>query len=508
MANQKSIIIIGAGMSGLSAGCYAQMNGFDSMIFEMGDHAGGVCTSWKRGDYNINGSMHWLVGSAPNVKMHQMWLELGAIQDKMLVNHDIFLTLKNVAGQEFKFYTNLFQLEKYIHEIAPEDKEEIDDFIKAIKVFIEYDLPTEKAQELFGLFDGLKLIFTEFPMLMEAMKWSKITIAEFAAKLKSPLLQKAFLSFWHPEMSMTTIIVTLAWMHKRTAGYPMGGSGAFIESVEERYKHLGGNIAYHSKVEKIITYDDTAVGVQLTNGRQYFADYIISAADGYNTIFKMLGGKYIDENITKIYQTFKPFPSIFFIALGIDESFEELESTVVGYNLPMKQPLKIGNTVHERATVQIYNFDPTLAPEGKTLMTCFLSTDYQFWHSLYQNKALYEAEKDRIINDFIHNLLAHFPHISDKIEMQDCATPMTYNNYTGNYQGSYEGWLPTPEASKIHIKKTLPNLHHFFMIGHWVETGGGLPPAAMSGRNVVQLMCHQEGRKFKSYISSVEAVMI
>ena len=45
---EKSIIIIGAGLSGLSAGCYGQMNGYRTQIFEMHSKAGGACTSWKR----------------------------------------------------------------------------------------------------------------------------------------------------------------------------------------------------------------------------------------------------------------------------------------------------------------------------------------------------------------------------------------------------------------------------------------------------------------------------
>ncbi len=47
----KSIIIIGAGMAGLSAGCYAQMNGYTTHIFEQHGSPGGVCTSWKRKGY-------------------------------------------------------------------------------------------------------------------------------------------------------------------------------------------------------------------------------------------------------------------------------------------------------------------------------------------------------------------------------------------------------------------------------------------------------------------------
>jgi phytoene dehydrogenase-like protein len=34
------------------------------------------------------------------------------------------------------------------------------------------------------------------------------------------------------------------------------------------------------------------------------------------------------------------------------------------------------------------------------------------------------------------------------------------------------------------------------MAGHWVEPGGGLPAAAMSGRNVIQIICKKEKRKF------------
>jgi phytoene dehydrogenase-like protein len=45
----RSVLIIGAGVSGLSVGCYLQMNGFDTEIFEMHDRPGGVCTAWKRG---------------------------------------------------------------------------------------------------------------------------------------------------------------------------------------------------------------------------------------------------------------------------------------------------------------------------------------------------------------------------------------------------------------------------------------------------------------------------
>jgi protoporphyrinogen oxidase len=58
----KKVDIIGAGIAGLSAGCYLQMDGYDAEIFELHDKKpGGLYTSWKRRDYTIDGFIHWLL---------------------------------------------------------------------------------------------------------------------------------------------------------------------------------------------------------------------------------------------------------------------------------------------------------------------------------------------------------------------------------------------------------------------------------------------------------------
>ena len=65
----QSILIIGAGIAGLSAGCYGQINGYKTQIFELHDKPGGLCTAWKRsgrsssGGYTFDGCIEWLVGS-------------------------------------------------------------------------------------------------------------------------------------------------------------------------------------------------------------------------------------------------------------------------------------------------------------------------------------------------------------------------------------------------------------------------------------------------------------
>jgi len=76
---------------------------------------------------------------------------------------------------------------------------------------------------------------------------------------------------------------------------------------------------------------------------------------------------------------------------------------------------------------------------------------------------------------------------------------MTLERHTGNWRGSYEGWMLTRENSKYMVrpmKSTLPGLDGFYMIGQWLRPGGGLPPAAMSGRDVIQAICKKDSRKF------------
>jgi phytoene dehydrogenase-like protein len=75
---------------------------------------------------------------------------------------------------------------------------------------------------------------------------------------------------------------------------------------------------------------------------------------------------------------------------------------------------------------------------------------------------------------------------------------LTFYRFTGNWQGSFEGFLLTPENLILQMKKTLPGLHNFYMAGQWVSPGGGLPSALMTGCHVIQLLCKNDHRKFNA----------
>ena len=94
-----TIIIIGAGIAGLAAGCYAQMNGYQTQIFEMHDRPGGLCTSWQRQGYIFDGCIHYLFGSARGQPFYQLWEELGVVPKQKFFHHDELLRVSEATGK-------------------------------------------------------------------------------------------------------------------------------------------------------------------------------------------------------------------------------------------------------------------------------------------------------------------------------------------------------------------------------------------------------------------------
>jgi phytoene dehydrogenase-like protein len=491
----KTITIVGAGIAGLSAGCYAQMNGYRTQIFEMHDSPGGLCTSWKRKGYTVDGCLHWLVGSSSGVGFHRIWEELGAVQGRRMIDHEEFLRIEGKDRRAFIVYCDIDRLERHMKELAPQDAPLIEELAAAARTCAKYDLPVDKAPELYGTVDGAAFLLRTLPFLRLMSKWKKVTLQDYAQRFSDPFLRDALPCISDlPDFPMACVLMILAWMHRKSAGYPEGGSLEFSRSIERRYLALGGKIHYHSPVAEILVEQDKAMGVRLTDGTERRSDVTISAADGHATIFDMLGGRYIDDKIRGYYDNLPIFPPLIQVSLGVARSFDGLPATMI---YPLDPPVMIGGQPRRHIGVEIANFDRTLAPAGKTLVKTLFPADYAFWRDLKQNAERYQAEKERIADQVIGILDQRYPGLAAQVEMRDVATPMTWERYTGNWQGSMEGWLISRKTfPPFRMSRTLPGLKDFYMAGQWVEPGGGVPTAALSGRNVVQVLCKRDRKKF------------
>lgn len=500
----RSIIIIGAGFGGLSAGIYAQMNGYQTRIFEMHNLPGGLCTAWKRKGYTIDGCIHWLVGSLPQSGMYRYWQEVGIAQGREFVNAEEFMRYEGTDGRTLILYTDVNRLEKHMLEFSPQDAEVTRQFIQGIRLCLDFDQPSESDAPLKRLQKTLKLGLILATKGRKMQEWMKITTAEFVTRFQDPVIRGALREMWFPEFSMLFMLFTFAYLHNKNAGYPIGGSLPMSRALAKRYLSLGGAMHYDSRVDKILVEGDKAVGVRLVDGSEHRAGRVISAADGYTTIFKMLDGKYADEETREPYEKWPIFPPLLFVGLGVNRSFADEPQTVSGLSFPLCQPEEIGDAVQDRLPLHIFNQDPTLAPAGKTSLVVMMPSSYDYWKELAQDRAAYEEKKDQVGHTIVELLDQRFPGISQQVEMVDVATPLTFERYTGNWKGCFEGWLITPQNSATMLKpmrQTLPGLQNFFLCGQWVQPGGGLPSGLMSGRRLVQALCKEDGLKFQTTVA-------
>ena len=336
-------------------------------------------------------------------------------------------------------------------------------------------------------------------------RWTATTGAEFAARFTDPTIRGALEEMWLPEFSTLFMVFTFAYLHKQDAGYPIGGSMPLSRALEQRYLSLGGAVHYNSRVEKILVEGDRAVGVRLADGSEHRAGRVISAADGHATIFDMLEGKYADEKTREPYEKWPIFPALLYVGVGVNRSFADHPKTISGFSFPLRQPTELGSEVCERLSVHVFNQDPTLAPEGKTSMVVMLRNSYEYWKELAQDRAAYDEKKDQIARTVIELLNQRFPGISQQVEMVDVATPLTWERYTGNWRGSFEGWQITPQNASTAMMKpmsqTLPGLQNFYLCGQWVQPGGGLPTGVMSARRLLQAVCKEDRKKFQTTVA-------
>jgi len=492
---EKKVVIIGAGIAGLASGCYLQMCGIPTEILEAGGLPGGLCTSWHRGPYVFDGCMRWLIGAQPPSAFHQIWTELGAIAGRKIFSHDEMLRIEGLGGQTVTVATDLDRLAAEFKRIAPEDSSRIDQLVRDARRCAPLEPPLVPL-ELMPLRAKTRLGLSILPMVPTILRYKNVPMPAYVARFKNKSLRETLqLIVGNDDMSALVLLMLLAFRTRTNTGFVAGGSWDFAMAIAERYKKLGGTLRLKTPVATIAVENKRATGVHTEGGEFVPAAAVVSCADGHTTIFKMLDGKFVDRRIRLLYEHGKTFPPIVQISLGIRKTFPGAPHTL---NLPLTEPLAVDDrTRHSRLEVETFGSESGLCPEGATMMTVRLQTRYVFWADLKKTDGQkYRAEKKRLIQEVTAALDRRFPGLAEGLENADLATPATFVRYTGNWQGSYEGWLPTPAMLGRPISYTLPGLKKFYMAGHWVVAGGGLPSAALAGRYAAQLACAELGEKF------------
>ncbi len=497
MRVQKKIIIVGAGISGLSAGCYACMNGYDTEIFEMNSIPGGLCAAWKRKGYTFDISMHLLVGSKGG-PFHRMWQELGVLQDRSFYYHDNISVVES-GGKSLKLAADPRSLLEQMEALSPEDTRLSKRFVRLVGGRGMAGAGSLKPYERYGLLDTLKMICVVLPHIGTLSRYKKMTIQEFAEQFQDPFLKDAVRFIidspgWPMQHFPMVALSGLLKSAVSEAGVPIGGSQRVVFGIADLFRKLGGVLHTRCRVRELMVQDDCVKGIRLDDGTAHHADTVIWAADGRTLIFDLLKGKYVNDEIRRMYDEWIPVVPIVHVMLGVNRDMSGEPCRLV---FELEKPVTVAGEEHRWIYVLHHCFDPTMAPPGKSAVEVWYATRYEYWESLVRDRTAYNAEKKRIADLTLRELEKRWPGFASQVEVVDVPTPATYHRYTGNWRGSPDGWYITPEnMEKQAMLRTLPGLSGLNMVGQWTVPFAGTVISALSGRQCIEMLCGKDKKRF------------
>lgn len=486
----RDVIVIGAGIAGLSAGIYALQSGYNVTIYESHTIPGGASTSWRRKGYLFEGGMHWLTGSSPKVPLNRIWRELGALDDSVQIyNRDPFLAF-DYNGQTAYLYRDIDKLHQHFLELSPEDEKEINRLCRDLKKFVKVSMPITDIR-------GLKVkqkshlhvsqLFSMLPALFRMPYYAKQTVEEYSKRYKSPLLQLFFNNIIGPDNVATGMIFTIATLASGDGGYPEGGSLGMAKRMAKRFEELGGTIHYDSPVSKVSVKDGAANGI-IINGQLISADAVIVTQDTLAAIDQLFESPIHEAWAERMRKNTKPLLNTF-ISLGVEADLSDLPERIEF--IPDK-PFICGGLKQSVIGICNYAGYKGYAPEGCTAVTSVIMGDsYDYWKSWREN-GTYEEEKEKLVKAFIEILAEKYPQTAGKIAVWDVATPLTYERYLHSYKGSWMSIMGID--SKMEYYPTKPeSINNVYFAGQRLRIPGGLPVAVDSGRKAAQYLCRGDG---------------
>ena len=230
----KKIIIIGAGIAGLTAGIFAQQNGFESIIYEKHFLSGGECTGWNREGFHIDGCIHWLLGTKKGTEIYDLWKNIGGLGENIKVYNSDIIVQVEYQNQEIILYRNIEKFKKELLSISPEDNEKIDEMCFYIKRFFGFEPPIEKPFDMMNLKELIKMGIKMKDIGKLMKKLNKISIKEYVEGFKNSGIKLALTSFVHDYYSASILFFSLAALMSGNGGFPEKGSLEFSKRIEKR----------------------------------------------------------------------------------------------------------------------------------------------------------------------------------------------------------------------------------------------------------------------------------
>lgn len=502
----RKIIIIGSGVAGLSAGIYAQQQGFETIIYERHTQTGGLCTGWERKGFHIDGCIHWMTGTKEGSDLRKIWDNVGALEypdgSKVNVFLKDYFDVYEIDGKSVYLWRDIKKLEKGFLEIAPEDKRAVKSFIKNLKAIQKMIVPSKVPVNMMNLKELLVQLWSMRGMLKALLLYGGVSCQSYARRFKSPQLRTLFRTCMPKNYSVAAFMFTLSTFTKGNGGIPEGGSLKMAQRMTDKYISLGGVVKTGMLVTHITTENNRAISIEgITKDGSEFsdtADYIISAADAYQTRSILLHNRFADKKFDKRYHNPKIYEtqSCVMMFFGVDDPMTDYPYSLVFQT----EPYRVGCSTYDDLSMATYFYEKSFAEPGKSIIHVLISqgdADYEYWKSIHSNRTMYKAEKNRLTELVEERLVKRFPELKGKMTLLDCVTPVTFEEYCGSYHGAWMAFHIGKGTKNLMHTGKIPGLDNCYLTGQWLQPPGGLPVAVTMGKFTIQRICKKERMNWK-----------
>jgi phytoene dehydrogenase-like protein len=376
--------------------------------------------------------------------------------------------------------------------LGPDDGAELDRLVDESSRFADFSPGVDRPPEITSLWSQLRSFWDMRHAAGTLLHYRKPLSTWAREHIRGEALRRFFTGTMPGDAPALMLLMVYGYLARGFLSRPVGGTAAFRDALIASYVRLGGESMLHATVDEILVEHGRPSGVRLSDGSIVGADLVISTSSTPETVFRLLGGRYEAPTTRDRMARWKLFQPIVLASFGVDVPLVDVPAMLV---VDRVAPFTVGGTTNDHLYVRVCNDDPSLAPPGHAVVQTMVGTDYDWWAT---RGAGYEAAKDEVALGAFEQLERIIPGIRGRVRMTDIATPLTYWRQTRSWRGAYEGWMPNADTLMGHVPKRLTGLDGFTMAGQWMDPGGGVPTAVMSGRQAVQILCADDGRPFRA----------
>jgi len=516
----KRIVIVGAGMAGLTAAAYALRDGYDVLLLEKNDRWGGLLNTFESNGFSFDAGPRAFVNSGI---VQPIFKDLG-IEGEFLENKITIGIEDQLMRVDSIDATRNYQ--RILEHLYPESKADIENIIASIdrlsyytSVLYEFDNPN--FTDLMGdpKYIFRKLIPWTFKFLNALRKFNRYDMP-----------MEDYLKSLTDNQSLTDIILQHFFRQTPTYFalgyfyvyldyfYPKGGTVVLADLLKDRIVDQGGEMKLNTEIVKVHPAEATITD---SNGESYSYDHLIWTAD-LKTLYRSLDPSGLEPRVaeqieaeTRRMLSAKGAESVFILFLGVDRplSYFQQRGGEHMFYTPSREGL--GETNREARTRLVNNVgalseddlwtwvndyvslntyevsipalrDPALAPEGQTgvMISCLL--DYDIVAKI-EEAGLYAEFKNslekRIIQVFSRSI---YKDLAKDLLFTFSSTPFTIEQVSGSSEGAITGWSFETDVPVVDRLKDIPKsvntpIPGVLQAGQWSYSPAGVPIAMLTG---------------------------